>query len=368
MGYMFTAYAGEALNVRDGNIEPGWDVYAPLNRLHPERERKTVPAPWFYNPLHDLESVFWLIAYYILSRDIYLPDGLDWPSSFQQESETARAARIKAQYQIIEPLFIQRDSYSRLHILRSFQDLHRQLTEAPLHPALQEIGNHLVQVRNALIDQFLISEKTLPIPLDNASSVADDLHKQFGRILHDMRCDLMKNHVFDVRCRPISAVYATIAANETARKEEKKKAMYKRTAAARKELADKEARLAKESGVVFEDIPGLYDSSTSKTPLRVADRLRRSQRIASSVAQSTNVEERNSSKNEKSEATHRYTNHKFAEGPPARTIRVKRKHGSEGDASSTRKVSRVATNATSVSPLNVPSRPKRGSPEQSPLR
>lgn len=368
MVYMFTAYAGGARNVMDDNIEPGWDVYAPLNRLHPERERKTVPAPWFYNPLHDLESVFWLISYYILSRDIYLPDGLDWPSSFQQESETARAARIKAQYQIIESLFIQRDSCSRLHLLRSFQDLHRQLTEAPLHPALQEIGNYLVQVRDALVYQFLISEKMLPIPLDNASSIADDLHKQFGSILHDMRCDLMKNHVFDVRCRPLSAVYATIMANETARKEEKKKDMYKRTAVARKELADKEARLAKESGVVFEDIPGLYDSRTSKKP--IADGLRRSQRIASSVAQSTNVEERNSSKNEKSEATLRYPNRRFAEGPPARTIRTKRKHESEGDASSgpTRKVCRVATKATSVSHPNVPSRPKRGSPEQSPLR
>lgn len=373
MGYMFKFSPGEnaACVTRNKDVEAGWDVYVPTISLHTETHRRPVPISWYYNPLHDLESVFWLIAYYVLSRDIYLPDGLDWPPPFKPESNTARAARIKAQYQFVESLFIRRDPPSRIHLLISFEVLKQQLEETPLHPVLFTIGNMLVAARDALQHQFMLAETTLPIPLSQAPTIADTLHKEFGSFLHDMRRALLKNGVFDVRCRPLSAVYEIIVAHDEVEKDEKKKSMYKRTATARREIADEEARLARESGIIVEDIPGLDDSPRSDIP--AVGGVRRSQRIASrgvQLAMIVEEEEDGEEGEEDSGDQLRRSRRKPAKKPTIQATTGKRKRGNdEHDATAgpSRKVPRDANNASQplASLANAASRPKRA-PRQRP--
>lgn len=91
---------------------------------------------WFYNPIHDLESLFWLFVYFVHYRDIELVRVNPWhprdPAPLDvvtpvtseasneinryhlklppnlQEPEDERAERIKAQYGFAKGLFVER--------------------------------------------------------------------------------------------------------------------------------------------------------------------------------------------------------------------------------------------------------------------
>lgn len=79
---------------------------------------KTRPSPppvkWFYNPIHDLESLQWIALFFTISKDVKFveSEGNAPPATIQYdgnpvdpESEQARATRISNQYDYVRTLF-----------------------------------------------------------------------------------------------------------------------------------------------------------------------------------------------------------------------------------------------------------------------
>lgn len=358
MGYKFRARADTLMPIIDDNAENGWDLIVPAEIL----DATYVDVPWFYNPLHDLESLFWLIAYYVLSRDIYLPDALEWPPPFEQESDATRAARITAQYLSIEPLFIVRDQNRRADLLTSFEELKRQLASTPLHPVLFKTGQHLVAIRESLHLAYIEAEKSLPIPLSKAPTIAGGLYQWFSSNLHGMRRNLMDNNVSHVQCRPLSAVYEMITAAKVVADEGKKRTQYQLSEEFHIQVGDEMFRRIRASRTANKDTDGSHPVPSA--PLY--EGLRRSRRIAARVHLERVDEDR--PEEDSANEPHR-TWRRTATKPSIRNVLGKRKRGNDErdvHAESSRKVSRTAINAPYIPapPPKTASRPTRTTRQQ----
>lgn len=187
------------------------------------RHGESMPE-WFYNPNHDLESIWWLYAWSTLNRDIYfvhpaseprngsvtLPSSTGVlvdphsrrlqgigrqtrakshakiilvdedqivPTGLTQETREERVQRIKRQYAFASSLFVQNPGYpERFYVLATELTLKRQVREhRPLHPILRILGDHLCTGRNFLADSYRAAEASRVRLFDNA---ADELHDQ----------------------------------------------------------------------------------------------------------------------------------------------------------------------------------------------
>lgn len=185
---------------------------------------------WFYHPLNDLESVWWLAAWSILNRDIYfvrcspttdvsttstgagmvtraarrraLADMLQQPrlspsrqaldvdndqlvpSGATQETRVDRIRRIKAQYQFASMLFIpNRNIHTRSNIMH-YSELLIDLfgNTKPLHPAISVLGGTLLDTRTLLIQSYREAEMDVTQLRTRAIDVAGGLHDQFRAI------------------------------------------------------------------------------------------------------------------------------------------------------------------------------------------
>lgn len=190
-----------------------------------QRGRRT-PLEWFYNPIHDLESVWWLFTWSTLNRDIYfvrrtLESGSDAavpstspgvitrsrrrlreilsgndieadadqivPLVLKQETKAARVQRVKRQHALASALFSAEGTHeTRLYILLAENTLDDEIKEkAPLHPVIRILGEHLCAGRDLLVDGYRKAEGNLARLSKKASKVADGLHDQLKDIFDE---------------------------------------------------------------------------------------------------------------------------------------------------------------------------------------
>lgn len=190
---------------------------------------------WFYNPIHDMESVWWLFAWTTLNRDIYFihhtpesgPDTalppsnpgvmtrsrrkiLDEallqaqipgnaieadrdqivPAGLTQETRVQRVQRVKQQHAFSTTMFIRghTTSLARNNALRLLGYIDQQVVaNNSLHPIVHVLGVHLCTGRDLLADTYTKAEADLARLPANASKVADGLHEQFKALFDDAR-------------------------------------------------------------------------------------------------------------------------------------------------------------------------------------
>lgn len=194
-----------------------------------ESDKEKSPR-WFYNPIHDMESVWWLFAWTTLNRDIYFirrilesaPDtvvpssttgvvtrsrqrkllqpqipipGEDItadddqivPVGLAQESRATRVQRIKRQHAFALKLFVGQDvGGTRTHVVAMEIFLKKQLVQHdPLHPLLHILGDYLRNSRDLLADSYRKAEANLARLPGKANKVANKLHDQFKAIFDE---------------------------------------------------------------------------------------------------------------------------------------------------------------------------------------
>lgn len=146
---------------------------------------------WFYNPLHDLESIFWILARQVLYQDHYLqrlngfsanivtvPIGDDLVRFPPAEDSRDRVCRIKAYFALGHGLFISRAH--RQAFLQSNKQLSGHLIAYPLLPAVRPLGVALTKMRNDIVKEYIKWEADL----DNIDyRCAEQLHVMFANAL-----------------------------------------------------------------------------------------------------------------------------------------------------------------------------------------
>lgn len=149
-----------------GSKSPSPDSSTPEALKTPSKSspspRYTVPQ-FHHNPLHDLESIFWIAAYFL----------------FKIDGRGAEAAAIARQQKATRELFydkLQRSSciHDSTHFIRLVRNL---------HPSVQPAGFCLDAWRSELVSTFHFAEKDCS---RIACTVADSLHESLPRTLHRM--------------------------------------------------------------------------------------------------------------------------------------------------------------------------------------
>lgn len=148
---------------------------------------------WFYNPLHDMESIFWIFARQVLYQDHYLcrlddttvnhivvPIGdkaVQFPTT---EDPADRVRRIKAYSIVGDGLFVSRTH--RHTLLTDSIQINMHLVAHPLFPAVRPLGAILTMMRDTLVEQYEKWEAALD-KIDHRC--AEELHVAFMGMLKD---------------------------------------------------------------------------------------------------------------------------------------------------------------------------------------
>lgn len=149
-------------------------------------------AMWSYNPLHDMESIFWICVFYVLFRDIYW-DPVEAGSSsirggtLEGEPEDKRERRARANYIFGHDLFAGRTSRS-MFIMSPFM-ISAHFINYPLHPLTSPLGDLLIDLRTELVKKYTEAESDWETITHRC---ADGLHDIFvdnlyGAFLHVRR-------------------------------------------------------------------------------------------------------------------------------------------------------------------------------------
>lgn len=115
-------------------------------------------TPFHYNPLHDMESISWIIIHFILNKERSLPSGAKLNASVP--SATAEAVRIALEAedrQFAESLF-----YTQAARIASFSEAGIKLRKATarLPDRLKRAGRALLNLRAALIERYRAYENS----------------------------------------------------------------------------------------------------------------------------------------------------------------------------------------------------------------
>lgn len=137
---------------------------------------------WFYNPLHDMESIFWLLLYFIANKDIFLGDPVPIaePYIFSPETEEEYRHRILEHWNFGLTLFAGREG--RKDVMGFDGTLRDQLARNPLHPAIAPLAGIIVQIRDALAGTYQRIEHN-PATIDHNSG--KEVHQAFATLLRD---------------------------------------------------------------------------------------------------------------------------------------------------------------------------------------
>lgn len=174
--------------------------------IKPKENSEDTAHKWAYNPIHDMESLFWLFFFFVAWHDVFVllvkpdadeatpinkpsetPTKPQSPSSHDSdtsdsdsdsdpdsdldldptvklptrysESPEARADRIKSWYAFGEGLFVKRDA--RLPVLSLPTRLEGFIKEHPLHPATKKMGGFLIACRDSLASAYFEAEKDI---------------------------------------------------------------------------------------------------------------------------------------------------------------------------------------------------------------
>lgn len=161
--YTFTAHSHAALKqLRDKN--------------HP------VPKAFVYNPLHDIESLWWVLLWIVLCKE---PSPSTIPSDEQQVNRKLGEKVLRA--------FPQRlDEGSRAWLLRlGLQEFYFEYT-AHISPSLAPYLYHLLGIKVYLVDSYTAAEATLftggDIDRTAWSTTHQNVIKEINEVFTDMEC------------------------------------------------------------------------------------------------------------------------------------------------------------------------------------
>lgn len=150
---------------------------------------KKAHKTWFYNPLHDFESIFWLTIHFFINKDFHcipdmpasapgVPHEVLMVYSFEEESDEQRRSRIVNHWNFGRSLFAGRAG--RTDVLGMGGVLARFLSKHPLHPALEPLDRTLERMREILVAAYIRIER-------NTSTInhtsARRLPKRFVKLL-----------------------------------------------------------------------------------------------------------------------------------------------------------------------------------------
>ncbi|GJE94443.1 hypothetical protein PsYK624_106130 [Phanerochaete sordida] len=137
------------------------------------------PAVWHYNPINDMESLWWAAAYFVFDKDVKFisRDPLKFPLPDEMvESADVRRARLLRQHAFSEPLFHTLDISKRMSMVGSSGTLTKAIPV--LHPYLQgQIAPALESLRQVLATCYREAEKEVE---KIGRSVATPLYEAFN--------------------------------------------------------------------------------------------------------------------------------------------------------------------------------------------
>lgn len=147
-------------------------------------------VPFRYNPLHDMESLWW-VALFLLLAGTLVDAG---PNS----ADTTNDQKV-AQQRLSEQLFC--DKAFRINAFITDETLQSHLFS--LHPRIAEIGIQLEKMRSHLTQGFRQAEKniTKPIPFALPPSLYQKIQNLFRKIIDSLAADNVLVAVDEKSCR-----------------------------------------------------------------------------------------------------------------------------------------------------------------------
>lgn len=165
-----------------------------LDRLRRDAEEAETRAqssvPFRYNPLHDMESLWWVALFLLLAGTL-----VDAGSTSADITNSQKVA----QQRLSEQLFC--DTTFRMNALISDETLRSHLF--PLHPRVKEIGIQLEKMRSYLTQGFRQAEKnmTKSIPFALPPSLYQKSQSLFRKIIESLAADNVLVAVDEKSCR-----------------------------------------------------------------------------------------------------------------------------------------------------------------------
>lgn len=134
-------------------------------------------APIFrYNPLHDLESLWWVAVYFLVTRDV---------TSIGGEPPAERSVSdINAQRQWAEDIFWIGGN-RRLPILRTGYFFLDKVIPC-LHPSLIQLAWEIEAARQYLVGAYDSAEENVDVKFECAKGIHHMFALRFGNIVHDL--------------------------------------------------------------------------------------------------------------------------------------------------------------------------------------
>lgn len=178
---------------RDGIVRPT-AIHIPVKpatKIPVLNDQTGAQFTWFYNPLHDMESIFWLMLYFITNKDIVLGAPIERMDCFDfaAETEDDRRRRILAHWNFGLTLFSSRQGRER--VIGSQGVLSKHLLTNPLHPAITPLADILCRLRNALTNHYFTIERNPP-----------SIHHNSGQEVHDAYAALLQDAVAHLQIVP----------------------------------------------------------------------------------------------------------------------------------------------------------------------
>lgn len=174
--------------------------------------RATMPKqyPWSYNPLHDMESIYWLLLYFLCNTDVQAVL-MDKPRvkvrevfSFTQESPAERGMRILHHRRFAHELFGNR--VRRVEVILSGDLLAEHLRDHPLHPSIASLDGSLLEIHRALVARYSKVERN-PSKID--ATCADGLHEEFLANIYAMMAHV-ESTVHQITVRSLHEAWAAL--------------------------------------------------------------------------------------------------------------------------------------------------------------
>ena len=171
--------ASHNMRIRSGQYdEEAWIPKAGLPRSALRVGQDRLQTSFIFNPLHDMESIWWIGTYFVANKDVecILKQGVNEMPEDLIESEVVRAKRLKTQSEFAEQLFYTGLKRRDVLTLRAQFEAHTK----DLHPAVWPFWESLGDIRLGLLRKYEDAANTgSPI----TSSVATGVHERFNYYL-----------------------------------------------------------------------------------------------------------------------------------------------------------------------------------------
>lgn len=147
-------------------------------------------APLRYNPLHDLESLWWISSYFLLTHAVV--DGDDAPD---EKHAQARAEQLDRQCTSVERLFV--DGSERHWVMIMESNFQQEL--CCLHRSMRKAGAAVAEARDALAKAYHYAEKDMKSrEFSVRAKTYDTMRRRFSYVSKHLRKHNVKTEPLDV--------------------------------------------------------------------------------------------------------------------------------------------------------------------------